>query len=321
MDNQTKLLADLLGQSEFSLVDHYLRLLSKNYCVEQRVEILKERLIQTEILFSQEKKQYQQEIDKLKQKFNSQEKKHADKSIDRKLLSKDEDLNDDFQICLIQAPIYPDDITDGMLNIWHTDAGKFVSKMDVICEIETDTVILELVAPDNGFIKRIIKNEGDIVSSGEGIAEFVSTQDPKMAVDLNNELSKGVWVDPETKLMWARISIGQEWENGECSGNAKELTLGAAKTACQGFKLAGFDDWRLPNINELKSLIDEGSKKYRYDQNILFNPLLSTSGWYWSSTYVGNDKYAYLNLYNFHSGGDFSGNYRHVRAVRGPVRN
>ena len=63
MDNQTKLLADLLGQSEFSLVDHYLRLLSKNYCVEQRVEILKERLIQTEILFSQEKKQYQQEID------------------------------------------------------------------------------------------------------------------------------------------------------------------------------------------------------------------------------------------------------------------
>ena len=81
MDNQTKLLADLLGQSEFSLVDHYLRLLSKNYCVEQRVEILKERLIQTEILFSQEKKQYQQEIDKLKQKFNSQEKKHTDKNI------------------------------------------------------------------------------------------------------------------------------------------------------------------------------------------------------------------------------------------------
>lgn len=55
MDNQTKLLADLLGQSELSLVDHYLRLLAKNNCVEQRVEILKERLNQTEMLLNQEK--------------------------------------------------------------------------------------------------------------------------------------------------------------------------------------------------------------------------------------------------------------------------
>ena len=320
MDNQTKLLADLLGQSEFSLVDHYLRLLARNYCVEQRVEILKERLNQTEILFSQEKKQYQQEIDKLKQKSISQEKKHTDESIDRILSNKDNDLNEDVQKCLIQAPIYPDNITAGMLNIWHADAGKFVSKDDVICEIETDTVILELVAPDNGFIKRIIKDEGDIVSSDEGIAEFVFTQDPKMAIDLNNELSKGVWVDPETKLMWARISIGQEWENGECSGNAKELTLADAKKVCQVFRLAGFDDWRLPNINELKSLIDESSREYRYDKKILFNPSTSTAGWYWSATKVSN-KYAYLNFYNLHSGTDFDCNYRHVRAVRGPIRN
>ena len=315
MDNQTKLLADLLGQSELSLVDHYLRLLARNNCVEQRVEILKERLNQTEMLLNQEKKQYQQEIDKLKQKPIYQEKKHTDESVDRIISNKHNDLDGDFQLCLIQAPIYPDSITDGTLNIWYADAGKFVSKDDVICEIETDKVILELVAPGNGFIKKIIKNEGDIVSSGEGIAEFIFTQDPKMAIDLNNELSKGVWVDPKTGLMWARISIGQEWENGECLGRAKELTLAAAKKSCQIFRLAGYKDWRLPTIEELKTLIDESGKSYHCDKHILFNPAPTTGGWYWSSTLVGQ-KYAYVNFYNFHSGVDVDCNYRHVRAVR-----
>lgn len=317
MNNQIQLLSDLLGQSEFNLVDHYLHLLAKNNSVEQRVTALQDKLRQSEISFEDEKKQYLQEIDRLKQEIVKKDQKFLDNNLDRIIsLNKDNNFQEDVQETII-APIYPENMTDGYLNVWHVDAGEIVSKDEVIFEIETDTAILEIIAPDHGFIKRCFKYEGDFVYSGDKIAEFCCIQDSKVI----SELSKGVWVDPKTQLMWARISIGQEWIDGKCFGNANELTLGEAERACKMFSLAGYEDWRLPNISELNSLIDENSKQYNYKESILFNPFPSTSGWYWSSTYIGNKKYAYLNLYNFHSGDDFSNNYRHVRAVRSLVGN
>lgn len=320
MNNQIQLLSDLLGQSEFKLVDHYLHLLAKNSSIEQRVTALQDKLSQSEISFEEEKTQYLKEIECLKQEIIKQEKKHIDENLDSATFSKDNHVQEDAQETIITL-LCPENMTDGYLNVWHVDAGEIVSKDEVIFEIETDTAILEIIAPENGFIKRCLKGEGDIVYIGDAIAEFICTPDSYIETDLNNELAKGVWVDPKTQLMWARISIGQVWKNGKCLGNAKELMLGDAERACKIFDLAGYDDWRLPNIEELKSLIDEDNKQYCYKKGILFNPLPSTSGWYWSSTYLGNNKYAYVNLYNFHSGEDFSNNYRHVRAVRSLIGN
>ena len=45
---------------------------------------------------------------------------------------------------------------------------------DVIAEIETDKVVIEVVAPNDGTLTKIIKDEGEVVISGELIAEFES---------------------------------------------------------------------------------------------------------------------------------------------------
>ena len=50
-----------------------------------------------------------------------------------------------------------------------------------------------------------------------------------------NELDQGIWTDPNTGLIWARISIGQEWINGQCIGDAQEFNWDDANHACQGF--------------------------------------------------------------------------------------
>jgi len=50
--------------------------------------------------------------------------------------------------------------------------GEAVSRDEVICDIETDKVVLEVVAPADGTIAAIIKNEGDTVLSDEVIAQF-----------------------------------------------------------------------------------------------------------------------------------------------------
>ncbi|GAA5007331.1 2-oxoglutarate dehydrogenase complex dihydrolipoyllysine-residue succinyltransferase [Acinetobacter puyangensis] len=72
----------------------------------------------------------------------------------------------------IKAPVFPESVADGTIAAWHKQVGEAVSRDEVICDIETDKVVLEVVAPADGVISKIIKNEGDTVLSAEVIADF-----------------------------------------------------------------------------------------------------------------------------------------------------
>ena len=72
----------------------------------------------------------------------------------------------------IKAPVFPESVADGTIATWHKQPGEAVSSDEVICDIETDKVVLEVVAPADGSISAIIKNEGDTVLSSEVIAMF-----------------------------------------------------------------------------------------------------------------------------------------------------
>lgn len=72
----------------------------------------------------------------------------------------------------IKSPVFPESVADGTIATWHKQVGEAVSRDEVICDIETDKVVLEVVAPADGVISKIIKNEGDTVLSAELIAEF-----------------------------------------------------------------------------------------------------------------------------------------------------
>ena len=72
----------------------------------------------------------------------------------------------------IKAPVFPESVADGTIATWHKQPGEAVSRDEVICDIETDKVVLEVVAPADGTIASIIKNEGETVLSSEVIAQF-----------------------------------------------------------------------------------------------------------------------------------------------------
>ena len=72
----------------------------------------------------------------------------------------------------IKAPVFPESVADGTVATWHQQPGEAVSRDEVICDIETDKVVLEVVAPADGTIVSIVKNEGDTVLSAEVIAQF-----------------------------------------------------------------------------------------------------------------------------------------------------
>ncbi len=72
----------------------------------------------------------------------------------------------------IKAPVFPESVADGTIATWHKQPGEAVSRDEVICDIETDKVVLEVVAPADGTIATIIKGEGETVLSNEVIAQF-----------------------------------------------------------------------------------------------------------------------------------------------------
>ena len=72
----------------------------------------------------------------------------------------------------IKSPTFPESVADGTVANWVKKEGETVEQDEVIAEIETDKVVLEVVAPVSGTITKIVKQEGEIVNSSELIAEF-----------------------------------------------------------------------------------------------------------------------------------------------------
>ncbi len=72
----------------------------------------------------------------------------------------------------IKAPTFPESVADGTVTTWHKQPGEACAADELIVDIETDKVVLEVVAPADGVITAILKGEGDTVLSDEVIAQF-----------------------------------------------------------------------------------------------------------------------------------------------------
>ena len=72
----------------------------------------------------------------------------------------------------VKSPTFPESVADGTIANWVKKEGETVQQDEVIAEIETDKVVLEVVAPFDGVISKIHKPAGEIVQSAELIAEF-----------------------------------------------------------------------------------------------------------------------------------------------------
>ena len=73
----------------------------------------------------------------------------------------------------IKAPTFPESIADGTIALWHKQPGEPVKRDDLLVDIETDKVVLEVAAPVDGTLKELLAAEGDTVLSEQIIAIFV----------------------------------------------------------------------------------------------------------------------------------------------------
>lgn len=72
----------------------------------------------------------------------------------------------------IKAPTFPESVQEGSLATWHKKVGDTVARDELLVDIETDKVVLEVVAPVAGVLSEILKLEGDSILSNEVIARI-----------------------------------------------------------------------------------------------------------------------------------------------------
>lgn len=72
----------------------------------------------------------------------------------------------------IKAPVFPESVAEGTVATWHKKPGEACARDELIVDIETDKVVLEVVAPADGVIEKILKDEGETVESGEVVGHF-----------------------------------------------------------------------------------------------------------------------------------------------------
>ncbi|MBA1323672.1 2-oxoglutarate dehydrogenase E2 component (dihydrolipoamide succinyltransferase) [Pseudomonas sp. BIGb0278] len=73
----------------------------------------------------------------------------------------------------IKAPTFPESVADGTVATWHKQPGDAVKRDELIVDIETDKVVLEVLATADGVLGPIVKGEGDTVLSDELLGSIV----------------------------------------------------------------------------------------------------------------------------------------------------
>ena len=72
----------------------------------------------------------------------------------------------------LKAPAFPESVADGEVATWHKKPGDAVARDELLVEIETDKVVMEIVAPVDGVLSEVLRGEGDTIVSEELLARI-----------------------------------------------------------------------------------------------------------------------------------------------------
>ena len=95
----------------------------------------------------------------------------------------------------IKAPAFPESVADGVVSAWYKGQGDSVARDELLVEIETDKVVMEVVAPEPGVIEAIMVAEGETITSEALLATLTAgaaaTQAPAAEVSTSHEADSG----------------------------------------------------------------------------------------------------------------------------------
>lgn len=72
----------------------------------------------------------------------------------------------------IKVPTLPESVADATIVAWHIKPGESISRDEVLVDVETDKVVLEVPAPFDGVLESIVEDEGSVVVAEQLIGTF-----------------------------------------------------------------------------------------------------------------------------------------------------
>ena len=113
----------------------------------------------------------------------------------------------------------------------------------------------------------------------QNIIEHIPSNTPNSRYEVHEN---GTVTDTATGLMWQRCTLGRDWDGNNCIGSDIAYNWQYALQAASDSALAGYDDWRLPNIKELRTLVSMDRSQPTINEEIF--PATRSSSHYWSSS-------------------------------------
>ena len=170
----------------------------------------------------------------------------------------------------IKAPTFPESVSDGTVSNWLKKKGETVNQDEVIVEIETDKVVLEVLAQADGIITNIIRDEGETVSSSEVIGEFEELSDELKP----NETSKKIdsedkekeptnqKIELEVDLILKKIYPAAKKIIGEESMDVEEITpTGKGNRVTKADVINHIENLDNEKIGEPKKLVSDDNRQ------------------------------------------------------------
>ena len=77
----------------------------------------------------------------------------------------------------IKTPTFAESISEGTVAVWHKEVGDAVQRDEVLLDVETDKVVIEIFAPADGVLAAILKDEGETVESEEILGRLDEAQE------------------------------------------------------------------------------------------------------------------------------------------------
>lgn len=100
----------------------------------------------------------------------------------------------------IKAPTFPESVQEGSIATWHKKPGETVARDDLLVDIETDKVVLEVVAPADGTLEKTHKEEGETVLSNEVIASIIEGKVIDTAPEIQEKIENKPIAQEEEKI-------------------------------------------------------------------------------------------------------------------------
>jgi len=147
----------------------------------------------------------------------------------------------------IKAPTLPESVPDGTIATWYKNVGDPVSRDELLVDIETDKVVIEVVSPTDGILTEILKITGDTIVSNQAIgavtAQDISSIEPAASKDTNAEElasiqseTSGSVASPSAKKLMAENNLTGDVVTGTGKSGriTKEDVLGAISKDSSG---------------------------------------------------------------------------------------